>query len=470
MLELIRTHVRKNYQWSPIDAANLTLDSLLNQYDDFKVYVKDSLQRERVITPVIIRETVNKNNYGYTLNGWLLTLTEDMGELNKHLTLDKVKSMSYLPIWDYPITTEMGNHNYGVGVDVPIGADRDLTIINSESDDYTSRWAEYGLITINGRVVRTKLIGERLFALNARRHILHYSDSPFQIGVMDFSEIGKLTWETISSEGSIYNTTVIDGNIVGLPAVANGSDEVVEPNTLDFTYIGQEADEDLAITDLVNPGISKITNVLVTADDNKHRRTQVVVKTFTDLSNKSVILILDGYPHILDDSIKVIDANTVLLNIDRKLVARRMLKDGYPFWPGADGVNVRNTGIDVDNLDIVEYLAAGTSAIVIVDNADLNIHKRVAGRTDIVGTYTYPYYPKGILQLENGDVADYIIDGENGLYVSMAIYGGLREVFMDESVDPNRRLTQSLTSRQTQKPEAMEAFHIDLYSTIEETA
>lgn len=412
MYTLIRTHARNQYHWTPIEAGNLTLSELKKGYGRIRLYVESVSGGQFQIELHTLYNRISPADFGRTVNNWLLMIDDTYLTLNPPgVPLDKVGSLGYHDIWDYPLNISMGNHQYGEGVDVPAGSDDDLMLSDLVSGSgVMAKLSEFALFSVNGRIVEHRRLGNRLALINARRHLSANNYLSQCVSVMDFSEISTLEWLPISGGNSI---------------VLNRSE---------------------------NDVLSHICKLRITSP--------------IDLANKTVLLVLDGYPHFIDQTVRVMDGSTVIITLNLRQIGERMVKDGQAYWVGANGLNVRNSGIDVETLDGFKYATSGTSALVILDSDDVNRFTRPAGRTDILGVYTYPHTPKGMLLLEDGTLVDYLVNGYDGSQASLTIVDGQRKDYMHNHTSYRKNHVVGFTRRQTRKSEVVHAHFLELYTTI----
>lgn len=413
MYTLRHCHVLDKDIWTAIDATNLSLATLVNRYRKVRLFISPTEENIDNVYAIELTDKwglVDPSDYQITTEDWLHTdFNEGMIDFDpKSWTLDKVGTLVRKQLWDYPVTVEFGNHNYGEGVDVPIGMNIDIAITDENNSGVLDYLTENVLFSVNGRILKSARLGDKLFIVNARLYARTSTLFP-SISVLDLKALGSWNW--------------LDLNDTNLTLVSKTDLEV----------------------------INKKTRLLITLEE--------------DISDSTLLLILNGYPHFIDGSLKVFDGHTVILEVDDVLLCTRAIEDDPNYWYGVSGVNIRDTGIEVNSFNALEYITSGTSALIAIKNTDIHRYSRLAGRTDVYGSYTYPYPPKGILVGSNGSMLDYIVDGYDENQAALSVSDNRKKYAMHNEVSNNTSQIVALTSRTSPKVELMEARIIDLYTT-----
>ena len=404
MYTYVRCHVRVNTEWMAVNAAGMTLKELMDNYEKVRIYLDEGT------THYLIKLHMRYN--GLTLQERLLTVTDYLIAIQGTIaqtpldvvTLDKVGKLKTTELWDLPVDVGMGKTNNSPSNTLPLGADTDLMItpkaipINNSILDYIN---DFCLIVLAGKIFIPNVNSGAAFVPNAREHLSNSVYKDYEISVLDFGEISKVT--TIPLD--INNT-------------------VVRPRTS---------------VDIEN--YRTFMNVDIDA-------------SLTTLVGKSILLVIDGYPYFLDKTAFMYDAQTLILDIDHRQIARRKIANG-------DLVNA----VEVNTMPIADFVLTDNTYLIILDNDDVNKRVSLAGRTDIPGLYTYPYLTDGVLIDELGGVVSYLIEGWDGLNLSLSVMNGKRTFFMDEYIDPARGLIIGKTTRAPRCYASQDLRFLELYTT-----
>ena len=412
MYSVLCCHVRIRAGWHSVDVSELSVRALKTNYNKSRLFIEDGAGIKYVVDINDIYKHLPYNVYDTPVTAWITTLDPRyVKDALDYLTLDDVGHMVCRDLWDLPVIATLETH---VEDDGSVAAGRrnsDMVLtLKAEDPALLDRLHSNSLITVNGRVVTTKRQGSAIYCINAKRHIDSRRSEMLTSTVIDLTQLG-----------TVYKVPITNDNLEAIPR--NDYDR----------QLGQ---------------------------------TRLMLTTDIELSNKATLLSLDGYLHIMDSNIYMHDTHHVIITVSHRLICRRLLEDGPTNWASVNGITIMNTGIDMDNIDALAYTVSGDSSLIVIDNDDVNIHYRPIGRTDILGTYTYPYPPQGILQLENGSMADYRIDGWDGDTATVNISGGIRRYPVDSTVGSTHKNMTTLTGISTDKPTPMGGRIIDLYTTI----
>jgi hypothetical protein len=412
MLTLHYCHVKDDNGWSALDDTDVSINDLYLGYKRIRIYVTttDKPNALRTIDLDKIFGTISPTNYNLSLSAWVATASESLlTQVNSGVLLNEVGAMRRKDLWDYPVNVSMGNSLYGEGSTVPKGLTVDLVVSPKTNSDIwvIDKLANKCLMSINGRVVKTERSGDRLFVKNARNHLTNETQI---VSVLEFEELGNIT-------------------------------------TLDV--------RDLTSRNLGTnyPASGKVSS-------------RVLLTTPFSLTDKTVMAVVDGYPHFLDGSVEVRDANTVIIKLYHNSVCKRMLLDNTLNGGPYSGSTVRNTGIHIVGLDILDYLNNTNSFLVIIDNDDVNRHTTKAGRTDIIGMYTTYYPPQGILVAEDGRLLEYAVEGTDGDQTAINTTINIRNNFIHDKGKIGDLTVATNTKELSPKPKAMDATFVDIYTTV----
>lgn len=414
MYILKRCHVLQNNEWFPIQAQYLTLGYLFNNYREVRLFVSPIEFEEDQYTIDLsdVFGMIDPSLYSTSVTDWLNgELPEGIVDLQPNsFTLDKVGTLHKKDLWDYPVSVTYGNHMYGKNVDVPEGLGIDIEITASdENRGYIDHLANNCLFSVNGRILHSDRLENRLFILDGLRYVRVKNYFPV-VSVLDFKALGKISTVRLTTEM-----------------------------------------------------MSKLTKTEI---DNANLVSRIAVSLPEDLSNKTLLLVIDGYPHFLDGTLSLYDGKKAILTLNDILMCRRSIRDNPSEWHGIDGINIRDTGILVDTYDPIDYISSTTSFILVIDNPSIYKLSRPMGRTDIFGVYTYPYPPKGIAVTSDGDLLEYTLEGYDGNQASLAVADNLRHYPIDAHTNKRPRIV-STTEVNRPKLEVAEARMLDFYTTVD---
>ena len=291
MIELINANVRLDFGWFNKDLSQTAIRDAVAVYEEVRLYVKvDGSLRVFNLTE-LVRNIDPVTQDGTVLN-WLLATDPDSLETEDDvLRLGEVARLKYRDLWALPIRLSRGNRLYGPGTDIPYGADTDIVVqFNAPSEEPFARMADSSLFTVNGRIVQSSRVNDRLYLHDVRNYLEGTLERSQTYGWLDFRDLGTVQTVSFTEENLIER----DGDTF----------------TLD----------------------SKLP-----------------------LGDKTVMAVIDGYPHFLDDTTSVIDYSQVKFDIDREMVVTRALRH----IPQLDrnSPNLRNSGALVRDFDMRQYPA-----------------------------------------------------------------------------------------------------------------
>ena len=412
MYRLTHCHVKEPEGWRAISAQSKTIKYLTDTYQQVRLYVQSELAGGKTHTIDLheVLRNISEAQQLLTIDNWVVDVDPSMlNSPSSSTTLDRVGMMRVGELWDYPVSVKMGNSAYGADTPVPIGLVKDMAITAKDIADvgYISELADTTLIAINGRICKTERSGDTLFVKDANRYLGGVEQS---ISVISLRELGGLT--TIG---------------------------ITESNAIE---------------------------IIRSSGDRLADKSRVRVVSGVDLANKTVLLVIDGYPHFLDGTLQVYDGNNVILHIDHNRMCKRRLADSVATESTSSGMNSDTTGIDIDDFDAIEYLTGTTSFLAILDGVDINKHSHPAGRTDILGLYTSSYPPQGILIAEDGRMLDYHIEGTDGHYTSVITTNNNKHTYLHDNSKDIEGGKATATEIQSASMDFVDATFVDLYTTI----
>lgn len=411
MYNLIRCHVKDNGNWRPLDVTAKTVMELKNKYKTVRLFVKEDTggSGEKIINLINVFGRLPVASYSLTIPQWLATIDNSYIDSNeKAVTLDRVGALRRRDLWDYPVTVSMGNAFYGEGVTIPKGLAIDICMGPIDSNfAVMDRLANRCLMSVNGRIIPLERSSNRVFGINGSKYLANVNE--YAISILDFTELGSLTLQELN--------------------VAN-TDKLV-PNE----------------TDLLQ------------------RKSRINVTMNMDISDKTVLMVIDGYPHFLDKTIQVYDNRNVVLHLNHDRLCKRLLADDVPSTDPYVGHTVQNTGFNITEFDALGYIRNSRSFLIVIDNDDVCRYTRPAGRTDLVGLHLSSYPPQGLLLSEDGRSLEYQTVDTDGVQAAIHIGDNRRRYYLHNSTDPGVSNLATVTEVQPDAPEVMNANFIDLYTT-----
>lgn len=413
MYTLAHCHALYHGEWIPVPYHNVSVKELYTKYGKVRCYVTAE-DGSAILFCIPFSETfgdIDPVDYEMTLEDWVATkATPAMTQTHtQYLTLDKVKTMHRRDLWSYPVKAYFGNVQYGEGVVIPMGMDTDIVIEEIPGHGgIISKLGQDHLFSINGRMVESIQVNNRLFLLDGRLHAGSRPHFPV-VSVLDFSELGTTTWHRFTPE-------------------------------------------------MLSP-IAR-TPEAIAAQMSYYRLIAPV-----PLGNRTVLVVINGHPHFMDKTIDVYDTNTAILSLSNAQLCRRAVQDNPAIAYESDGRRYGSSGVILDSFDVGAHLCSTFSGILVIDNPDVYKVMRSMGRTDIRGAYTFPQIPKGIILANDGSMLEYGIEGYDYNQASISVLDNRDHRLMD--VHQRRDTPYVISLTEESLPHRYRAARmVDIFTTV----
>lgn len=409
MYTLIKAYV-KDKGWTKADISNQRIDKLMELYSRIYLTLSHPEQGTFQVDLTKLYVTMGAIDRTRTIAGWLSS--RDNGSLTADdpiRNLSEVMTLTVKDMWEYPVDVSIGNEGFSSDADVPYDSLTDVTIADKDSNlQHVAQLTSTSLVSVNGKLMLPQRIGDSVYLKNARRFI-DTCDGILSLQDWDFSELGPLTYLPLTEE-----------NLTALP-----------------------------VSDVMR----------------KKGKRRFKVTSATSLKSKYPIAVIDGQPQLIDNIVSVYDDTTAVITVDLDKIYLQLVNTPLNYRVGLKETDSRDSDIYTDNVDVYRFLTNGFSFITFIDAGDINFFTRPLGRTDIPGSFTYPYPPKGAAIDYRGNVIDYNIVGWDGVQASINTLTGFNPDYVHEHVPREERKVVSVA--QLPSKEIMGGWMVNIYKLIE---
>lgn len=191
-----------------------------------------------------------------------------------------------------------------------------------------------------------------------------------------------------------------------------------------------------------------VESMVYRQNDRQTYRDRVHVDLSQDVTNKTVMLVLGGYLHVLDrktfyrvsDTAFAIDLGNLPL-LDRYYQSRKYLD--YSSLP-LETTGRNDSQIDVENFysdaNLLAYLTLSQSFFVVLDNPDIFATKVPVRKTVLPNNYIAYQPPVFPLVTEHGKITNFWYTSEDGQY-SLSCYDALAYSRLYDTVDVSQQIS-----------------------------
>ncbi len=302
---------RTTLKWSLVDVSNLTSDVIFSQYLECEIGVLDAYGHVQTVNLYKYEATLRYQ--AIKLDSWLLSIKGTaLFILHSGAPTLVEASTNYVPLWSTAdATAELCKRNWNP-TNTPSLEDADDIIINIAN--LTPQYLkDYGLWLINGWVVPATYHTYGLRMWNAGDIVRRSSE--MSIGFLNFESIGKLSYQPLKVD-SIFKQ---DG----------------------FTKYGDG----------------------------------VVIKCDQELNGKTVGLVLGGYLHLLDGTIKQVGHKTISFTPNKMDLLHRLVQSNAHLELGFTGIDTLSESQLVSKITSdqfwIDYLTSQYSMLVYIDTDKL---------------------------------------------------------------------------------------------------
>lgn len=363
-----RAYVKENFHWKELNVSSLTLVVILNKYQNVRIIATHGTETmERGIDLKNNRYVLSKSDKSQTVTAWLTTLVEaEVVHDNVKVTFNSVRCVKHWNLFDLPVKVTGANARFGEGVPIPVGMTTDLMItsnVENEANELsTKNIAKNMLIAINGRVCKMDLVDGRAFAIDAYNKV---SSNANVLSAIDFTDVGGLTQVNI---------------------------------TEDMVTVIPQSPEEISM-----------------------KRQRVTIELSEEVSGTTPILILDGYLHILDGSIKRVSGKLLEVTVRLDVALIRAGRHKAYVHDFVDNASLGGGGIDGNTFDVSKFLHQTDTFIAFVHNEDLCLFKEQLQQTKTLGGYEHYRAPKGIIVTDQMEYVPHIYEEVSATHLSISI-------------------------------------------------
>jgi hypothetical protein len=180
-------------------------------------------------------------------------------------------------------------------------------------------------------------------------------------------------------------------------------------SVIDFVHLGGFSMDRIDSTNMGR--IKKVSNTLYLVELN-------ITK---DISNKSVALIINGNLYMFTKNYTIIDTNTIVLQLDVTVMLNDLIETELETVKWVDHVNNDRMGMDTNTINIQNYLTAGSSAIVFINEREVCTQTRHLGHSIFEGRFRMHGQPHGIFYYENGEMGHYDVTSKTGVLSELTV-------------------------------------------------
>lgn len=412
MYTLHKAYAHNGSGWAVASLGALTIEQAAKRYTKAQLFILDNQGNKHQLDLHTVYHRLDVVNRGWTITAWLQQQPE--GSLVSHTPIRELSDAATVdirPLWAYSCEATLGNRDFGVDTPVPTAYRTDIALKRlPTTPSLPTPLPAQAFYTVNGRLMATQEVNQRIFLANAKRFMDPVGGNIESISVVDFSDLGSTQWLGLTED----NLRLIARNDVD-----RGQDQV-----------------------------------------------RVRVHTEVPLTDQFVLPVIEGIPVFGQGACAVYDVNTLVLTLHLPTVHNLLADTPHEWWAGVkeEGAGKRATVIETDHLDLVKWLSAGFSGLILVDNPDISLYRRPAGRTDIPGLFTYPYPPKGFMVSDSGRLVDYTIHGYDGERASLNTLLGFERLRFNDSVSASQLPVLSYSAHRSPTPRVEQATIITPYS------
>lgn len=132
-------------------------------------------------------------------------------------------------------------------------------------------------------------------------------------------------------------------------------------------------------------------NMITKIDESKTWFDRITVDTTEYIGNKTVGIVIGGYLHLLDDTVKVVGPNTLTVSLRNYNLRERVINSMKELDLEFMGLDQVNTGVIVKDFlnedNIVDYLTSKYSFLVLIDNTEMAVEYEVVSTASMAGTF-----------------------------------------------------------------------------------
>lgn len=364
MYDVINTYVKLGFQWEEVDVRLQTIGEI-RKYQNVRITVTSDEDITRDFFTSVNSALLAKASTASTLAEWIQSLDE--GSL---ITTDKARGLvdanvvDFVDLFSFASEIKSGNYLYGEGVHIPEGMDVDIrftTYFTSRESFHIDKIQSTCLFAVNGLIYPSARRDDNIFILNGNERLKFDTDQT--ISTINFGDIGTI--------------------------------ESVPINT------------------------NRLTALTRTSDDISRRRSRFKITLDEAIGTRIPILVMDGYLHIMNDTMTQVDVDTFVVTVEHDLALRRCAKKPRYSRDWIDYGNMEQLGFNINSFDAEKYMLSPCTFLVLLDTEDFSMFKEPVGHTDIPGVYHHYRVPRGMMFFDDGRLAPYYIKDYNEWNVAL---------------------------------------------------
>lgn len=350
--------VRLNRTWSILDQTTDSIPYLLNKYHVILVTLGSS--DNQLVTQYSLRDVHNIGavDHSISIHAFFTSYTGALPAAIKPIkSLSNVKTVKYSSVWDSNLSANRGRY-------IPNQLQENLNYTPDIAITPTSKQvnslqalSDKLLFLINGRVFFSTLTNHAIYLLNGYDYINQCK--PQHIALLDFSALGGYQHIPLAT----HQLTLFSGTTE-----------------------------------------NSVVNVTL---DN------------IDMAGKTLLLVLDGQLHILDETYAYINSSTIQVRLNHERVIANHINDRNVIVNWCQPANLSGQGFNPKSVDAVTYLN-NTGHLLLIDTDELCINTVPLLRTGMPGRFSFKDIPNGIMLYENGEIGDYSITSATSYGVELS--------------------------------------------------
>lgn len=347
--------------WSDLDVGALTLNELYLNYS--KVYL--TLSNVVIPDPVYldmaaVRDQIAPSMLSPTVNDWLAGLGNTSLPTITALPETTLNQVGYTDMWYAGYKAVPSDHLRNPQSQAPISSLNDL-LITKDGVDFQQFW-NYCLVTVNGLLHRVGGSPYGLYVLRGNESAVIRNDN--QLGLMSFLKVGALTTYPITAD-MIYKT-----------------------------------------------------------NDNQKFSNRVHVKLPVSVENKTVLLVLGGYIHVLDETYRMVSDRSFTVDMNNYPFPERVFEALGRINLSSMQLNPPPGNAEQFALDdlysdraIKAWFTLPQSFVVVVDTPNFYVRHHALERLKVPGRFVNHELQRFPLISAMGRIYDYFIQPEQGSFV-----------------------------------------------------
>ncbi len=270
--------------------------------------------------------------------------------------------------------------------ELPVSVDEKIDLMLSKDGINQTDFTDYCLVSVNGYMHCIESTDRGIYVRKGAEKVKDNDER--NVGILSFANVAKVTIKPFT------DTVIYTDQSVIVPTVTYGS-------LADSAYI----------------------------------------KTGVDLSNKSVLLSIGGYLHVMDDCYSIIGEELIRIDFKRIPLVRRLLESKK--YINLDSLNLTENEFNSSALAVEEilsddviraYLHLSQSFLIIVDTPNLYVQQYLMENGRLPGIYFHPTTTMFPMVIDNGRLAEYLEIYEEGK-TQYRIIGNKRKLYMFETID-----------------------------------